>query len=665
MSIFKLHKPYPPQGGQPKAIKALTEGIKKDIRFQTLMGVTGSGKTYTMANVIANFDRPVLVISHNKTLAAQLTSEFKEFFPENAVEYFVSYYDYYQPEAYIPQTDTYIEKDSSINDEIDRLRHKATTALLTRRDCIIVASVSCIYGLGSPEDYKDTVLSLKENDNINTDNILRKLVKMQYSRTNMLLERGQFRLKGEVLEIYPADEEKIIRVNLFGDTIEKIKILDPVTGRIIKSGSDSCIIHPAKHFITPDDKLELAIKSIKKELEEQLKFLKKQGKDLEAQRLKTRTEYDLELLQNLGYCNGIENYSRHLTGRLPGEPPATLLSFFPDDFITVIDESHVTIPQLGAMREGDASRKKTLIEHGFRLPSAADNRPLSFNEFTSRTGQTVFVSATPGKYEIKHSKKIVEQIIRPTGLVDPEIIIKPVKNQVDDLIERIKERTKKNERVLVTTLTKKMAEDLSSYLAELGVKVRYLHSDIDTLERIAILRELRTGKIECLVGINLLREGLDLPEVSLVGILDADKEGFLRSRTSLIQTIGRAARNISGTVLIYADNITGSIKSAVEETSRRRHIQLEYNKKHNIKPESVRKAVRDILETPLEEIKKITKAREGKISPDQIKKLIKTLEKNMHDCAKNLEFEKAAALRDEIYGLKRTLKKDPLLPEIK
>jgi len=665
MTIFKLHSPYPPNGDQPKAIDALARGVKDNIQYQTLLGVTGSGKTFTLANVIANFDRPALVISHNKTLAAQLTSEFKDFFPENAVEYFVSYYDYYQPEAYIPQTDTYIEKDSSINDEIDRLRHKATTSLLTRRDCIIVASVSCIYGLGSPEDYKETMLLFNKNDLISLDTTLEKLVKMQYERNNFNPQRGQFSLKGEVLEIYPADEEKIIRLNLFDNKIEKIRILNPVSGVIEDNNPENIIIHPAKHFITPDDKRFLAIEAIKKELDEHLKFLEKSGKKLEAHRLKTKTEYDLELLKNIGYCNGVENYSRHLSGRKKGEPPATLLDYFPDDFITIIDESHVTIPQLHAMRHGDRSRKKTLIDYGFRLPSAYDNRPLSFEEFISKTGQTIFVSATPGPYEIEHSKKIVEQVIRPTGLIDPEIIIKPIEGQVEDLVKRIKERAGKNERTLVTTLTKKMAEDLSAYLAELGIKVRYLHSDIDTLERIEILRELRVGKIECLVGINLLREGLDLPEVSLVGILDADKEGFLRSQTSLIQTMGRAARNISGTVILYADNITGSIKAAVAETNRRRAIQVEHNKKHNIQPESIRKAVRDILETPVDEIKNARKARQGKLSPKEIEKLIKIMEKDMYACAKNLEFEKAAALRDEVFELKKSLRKDPLLPDIK
>ncbi|MCD6310077.1 MAG: excinuclease ABC subunit UvrB [Candidatus Eremiobacteraeota bacterium] len=668
-SIFKLHAPYPPAGDQPVASDLLIKSINQHNRHQTLLGVTGSGKTYTMALIIAALGRPTLVLSHNKTLAAQLTSEFREFFPENAVEYFVSYYDYYQPEAYIPQTDTYIEKDSSINDEIDRLRHSATQAVLERRDTIVVASISCIYGLGSPEEYKKTILVFKKGESIQREKILERLVEMRFERTRSILSRGQFRLVGDNLEIYPADEEKIVKVSFFDEEVEKIQVLDAVTGKLVQS-PDRYVIYPAVHFVTSWDTLERACRDIEKELEERLEYFRSHEKLLEAQRLEQRTRYDLELLREIGYVNGIENYSRHLSGRPAGSPPSTLVDYFPDDFLVFIDESHVTIPQLHGMREGDRSRKRNLIEHGFRLPSAYDNRPLSFDEFMERVGQVVYVSATPGPYELENSSVVAEQIIRPTGLVDPEVIIRPVRNQVDDLVGEIKKRASKNEKVLVTTLTKKMAEDLAGYLADLGIRVRYLHSEIDTLDRIEILRGLRLGEFDCLVGINLLREGLDLPEVSLVGILDADQEGFLRSETSLIQTMGRAARHISGTVILYADNVTGSIKRAVDETQRRRKIQIDYNKKHGITPESIRKSVRDILEG----IRTKTRTEIARIKDKEtleiatVYKLMRDFEKAMKEAAGNLEFEKAAALRDEMFELKKELyrrrEETPLLYEM-
>ena len=589
---FKLISDYPPRGDQPHAINKLVEGIRNGYRYQTLLGVTGSGKTFTMANVIQEVQLPTLVISHNKTLAAQLCSEFRKYFPHNAVEYFVSYYDYYQPEAYIARTDTYIEKDSSINEEIDRLRLSATSSLLERRDVIIVASVSCIYGLGSPEDYQELVLKISRHDIFKRDNILERLINIHYERNDIDFHRGCFRVRGDVIEIFPSYLEYAFRIELWGDEIEVISEIDPLTGKVVKR-RDRLIVYPAKHFVTTKDKLERAILSIEEELKKRLKYFKKEGKLLEAQRLEQRTKYDLEMLKEVGYCSGIENYSRHISGRKPGEPPATLLDYFPSNFLLFIDESHVTIPQLRGMFAGDKSRKDSLTEYGFRLPSAYDNRPLYFEEIEKYMEKVVFVSATPAKHELEKSKQIVEQIIRPTGLIDPEIVLKPAKNQIDSLIEEIKKRTEKKERILVTTLTKRMAEDVAEYLDEISIKAKYLHSEIKTLERINILRDLRLGKFNVLVGVNLLREGLDLPEVSLVAILDADKEGFLRSETSLIQTMGRAARNINGTVILYCENITGSIKRAVKETNRRRNIQLEYNHKYHITPQTITKSIEE------------------------------------------------------------------------
>ncbi len=658
MSLFQINSPYPMKGDQPEAVDKIAESILKGNRHQTLLGVTGSGKTFTMANIIQKVGKPALVISHNKTLAAQLCSEFREFFPKNAVEYFVSYYDYYQPEAYIPQSDTYIEKDSSINDDIDRLRHSATQAILEREDVIIVASVSCIYGLGSPEDYQNAMVVFRDGHEMDREETLERLVNMQFTRNSLAPARGQFRVRGEILEIYPADQDQIIKVQFYGDEIESLAVYHPVTGELM-SRPQRIVVYPAKHFITPQNKLKKAIIAIEDELKEQLKYLRSEGMLLEAQRLEARTNYDLELLQEIGFCNGIENYSRHLTGRKPGEPPFTLIDYFPDDFVVYIDESHVTLPQLHGMQHGDRSRKKNLIDHGFRLPCAYDNRPLSFNEFMEKVNQLVYVSATPAPYELERSEVVVEQIIRPTGLIDPEVIIRPITGQVDDLIGEIKKTAKNGERVLVTTLTKKMAEDLSDYLAKMNINSRYLHSEIDTLERIQILRDLRLGKFDCLVGINLLREGLDLPEVSLVAILDADKEGFLRSETSLIQTIGRAARNVSGRVILYADNITGSIQRAVGETQRRRAIQMEYNEKNNIKPQSIRKAVKDILEGLIlgetSDILKIEKKEELSLAAMEI--LAKDLENAMREAAKKMEFETAAALRDELFEIKKEIRK--------
>lgn len=646
---FRLHSQFQPAGDQPEAIAALVAGIEKGLRDQVLLGVTGSGKTFTMAKVIEAVQKPTLVLAHNKTLAAQLYSEFKEFFPENAVEYFVSYYDYYQPEAYVPQTDLYIEKDSSINDEIDRLRHAATSALLSRKDVIIVASVSCIYGLGSPEDYEALTLSLKSGEFRERNQILRRLVGIQYSRNDIGFTRGTFRVRGDVIEIIPVYGENIIRIELFGDEVEKIIEVDPMTGEVIQN-LEEVAIYPATHYITSEEKMKLALAAIEAELEERLAELRKEGLLLEAQRIEQRTRFDLEMMAEVGYCQGIENYSRHLTGRGPGEPPATLLDYFPKDFLMFIDESHVTIPQVGGMYAGDRSRKETLVKYGFRLPSALDNRPLRFNEFEERINQVIYVSATPAAYELKRAGQVVEQIIRPTGLVDPEIIVKPVKGQIDDLMEEIRVRVDRQERVLVTTLTKKMAEDLTEYLDGVGIKVRYLHSEIDTLERVAILRDLRMGKFDVLVGINLLREGLDLPEVSLVAILDADKEGFLRSETSLIQTIGRAARNVEGRVIMYADKITDSMRRAIDETERRRRKQLKYNQEHGITPESVKKAIRDLIqvEQAAEEKVEYEIGKNPKLTPDEIKEKIKTLETEMLKAASELEFEKAAELRDEI-----------------
>ncbi|MDI3480584.1 MAG: excinuclease subunit [Tepidanaerobacteraceae bacterium] len=655
MGLFKVVSEYTPKGDQPKAIRELAEGISKGYKFQTLLGATGTGKTFTIAHLIQEVQKPTLVIAHNKTLAGQLCSELKEFFPNNAVEYFVSYYDYYQPEAYIPQTDTYIEKDSSINDEIDKLRHSATAALFERRDVVIVASVSCIYSLGSPEDYKNLVISLRTGMERERDEVVRRLIEIQYTRNEYEFQRGTFRVHGDVLEIYPASfTERAVRIEFFGDTIERITEIDTLTGEIIGERNHVSIF-PASHYTTSKDKIEAAIKSIQEELKQRVAELKKMNKELEAARLEQRTNYDIEMLREMGYCKGIENYSRHLTGRKPGEAPFTLLDYFPKDFLIIIDESHVTLPQLRAMWAGDRSRKESLVEHGFRLPSAFDNRPLVFEEFEERINQAVFLSATPGPYELQKSSQVVEQIIRPTGLVDPEVEVRPVKGQIDDLIAEIKKRAQKDQRVLVTTLTKKMAEDLTDYLKESGIRVRYLHSEIHTLERLQILRDLRIGKFDCLVGINLLREGLDLPEVSLVAILDADKEGFLRSETSLIQTIGRAARNAEGRVIMYADTITESMAKAINETNRRRKIQMEYNKKHGIIPQTVKKSVRDVIEaTKVAEdgAEYLPEKDVTKMNKKQLKSFIEKLEKDMKQAAKNLEFEKAAHLRDLIFELK-------------
>lgn len=653
---FNLVSDYPPQGDQPYAIKKLVEGIRNGYKYQTLLGVTGSGKTFTMANVIQEVQLPTLVISHNKTLAAQLCSEFRNFFPDNAVEYFVSYYDYYQPEAYIARTDTYIEKDSSINEEIDRLRLSATSSLLERRDVIIVASVSCIYGLGSPEDYQELVLKINKNEVFKRDNILESLINIHYERNDIDFHRGRFRVRGDVIEIFPSYLEYAFRIELWGDVIEAISEIDPLTGKVIKK-RDKLIVYPAKHFVTTKDKLERATLSIEEELRQRLKYFKKEGKILEAQRLEQRTKYDLEMLKEVGYCSGIENYSRHISGRKSGEPPATLLDYFPSDFMMFIDESHVTIPQLRGMFAGDKSRKDSLVGYGFRLPSAYDNRPLYFKEIENYMEKVIFVSATPAKCELERSKQIVEQIIRPTGLVDPEIILEPAKNQIDNLIEKIKKRTDKKERVLVTTLTKRMAEDVAEYLDEINIKAKYLHSEIKTLERINILRDLRLGKFNVLVGVNLLREGLDLPEVSLVAILDADKEGFLRSETALIQTMGRAARNINGTVILYCENITGSIRRAVKETNRRRKIQLEYNRKYGIIPKTITKSVEEFAVinniNNFEDFSTVNEEHEKYLSQNNLWLLIKSLEKEMKQAAKDLDFERATLLRDEIRRLKK------------
>jgi len=653
---FNLVSDYPPQGDQPHAIKKLVEGLSNGYKYQTLLGVTGSGKTFTMANVIQKIQLPTLVISHNKTLAAQLCSEFRRYFPDNAVEYFVSYYDYYQPEAYIPRTDTYIEKDSSINDEIDRLRLSATSSLLERRDVIIVASVSCIYGLGSPTDYQELVLKISRNEIFKRDDILERLINIHYERNDIDFHRGCFRVRGDVIEIFPSYLEYAFRIELWGDRIEAIFEIDPLTGKV-KKRKDELVVYPAKHFVTTKDKLEKAILSIEEELRERLEYLKKEGKLLEVQRLEQRTKYDLEMLKEVGYCSGIENYSRHISGRKSGEPPATLLDYFPSDFMIFIDESHVTIPQLRGMFAGDKSRKDSLVEYGFRLPSAYDNRPLYFKEIENYMDRVIFVSATPAKYELERSKQIVEQIIRPTGLIDPEIILKPAKNQIDNLIAEIKKRTEKKERVLVTTLTKRMAEDVAEYLEEINIQAKYLHSEIKTLERIDILRDLRLGKFNVLVGVNLLREGLDLPEVSLVAILDADKEGFLRSETSLIQTMGRAARNINGTVILYCENITGSIRRAVKETNRRRGIQLEYNRKYQITPKTIIKTVEEFAVinnlNNFEDFSTVNEEHEKYLNKSNLWLLIKSLEKEMKQAAKNLDFERAALLRDEIRRLKK------------
>lgn len=654
-----------PKGDQPAAIRSLVKGITSGARHQTLLGVTGSGKTFTMANVIQKTQKPTLVIAHNKTLAAQLCSEFRAFFPENAVEYFVSYYDYYQPEAYVPTSDTYIEKEASINEEIDRLRHSATQALLTRKDVIIVASVSCIYGLGAPEAYEEMHFRLSVGDTLSRPDLLRKLVQIQFERTNADLGRGAFRSRGDVVEIMPVNEELVYRVDVEKGKIAEITVIDPIT-RKVRERVNEAWIFPAKHFITPLDERERAIAQIKEEMHERLAVFTKEGKLLEAERIERKTNFDMAMLREVGYCHGIENYSRHLSGRAQGEAPDTLLSYFPDEFLTMIDESHVTVPQIGGMYNGDAARKKTLIEYGFRLPSAADNRPLRFDEFDARVGQLVYVSATPGPYEKKVSESIVEQVIRPTGLVDPHIIIKPVsaegeyEGQIEDLIGRIEEHAEASERVIVTTLTKKMAEDLTEYLQEKKIKVNYLHSGIDTIGRVKILTDFRKGVYDVVVGVNLLREGLDLPEVTLVAILDADKEGFLRSDTALIQTIGRAARNVKGEVVLYADAVTGSIRRAVEETDRRREKQIAHNRKHGITPETVRKEIKDIMESVRSrEEKAIAEilALESVGETRPIEEVIKEKEKQMRKAAKDLEFELAAILRDELRELEKGLKK--------
>jgi len=652
---FKLVSPFTPAGDQPKAIEQLNAGLSKGYKEQVLLGVTGSGKTFTMANVIASINRPTLVISHNKTLAAQLCQEFRTFFPENAVEYFVSYYDYYQPEAYIPHTDTYIEKDSSINEEIDRLRHSATMSLFERRDVIVVASVSCIYGLGAPQDYLKAMLLIKVGEKYDRDEILRRLVEMKYQRNDYELKRGTFRVRGNVIEIGTVYEKNLVQMEMFDDVLEKIYEVDPVTGEIIQKRS-SIGIYPGTHYVTFRDRLDKAIDSIREELSQRLAELRSGNKLLEAQRLEQRTKYDMEMIKEMGYCSGIENYSRHLDGRAPGQPPGTLLDYFPDDFLMFIDESHVTVPQVRGMYEGDRSRKKTLVEYGFRLPSALDNRPLNFAEFNEHLNQVIYVSATPDQYEVSRSSQVVEQIIRPTGLIDPAVEVKPSKGQVDDLIKEIRSRVTKKERVLVTTLTKRMAEDLAEFLAEAGIRVRYLHSDIETLDRIDILRGLRLGEFDVLVGINLLREGLDLPEVSLVAILDADKEGFLRAATSLIQTTGRAARNISGKVILYADKMTRSMDRALKETDRRRKIQIEYNRKHNITPKTIVKEVNDIRESmrlaKKDEIKRLKEF----IPKDEISSIIIGMEEEMRAAAIALEFERAAEIRDKIKELKDLFK---------
>lgn len=646
MDKFELVSEYKPTGDQPQAIKQLTEGLMKNDKGQTLLGVTGSGKTFTIANVIANVNRPTLVLAHNKTLAAQLCSEFKEFFPHNAVEFFVSYYDYYQPEAYIPMTDTFIEKDSSINDEIDKLRHSATSALFERRDVIVVASVSCIYGLGDPQDYIDLIVSLRPGMHKDRDELLDKLVDLQYERNDINFTRNKFRVRGDVVEVFLSNEgENAIRIEFFGDEIERITEIHALTGNIIAERQHVAIF-PASHYVTTRDKMNHAIQTISDELQERIQYFKENDKLLEAQRIEQRTSYDLEMMQEIGFCQGIENYSRHISARMAGSAPYTLLDYFPEDYLLVVDESHVTIPQVRAMYAGDRSRKQTLVDYGFRLPSAFDNRPLTFDEFENRVNQAIYISATPADYEREHSAQIVEQVIRPTGLLDPKIEIKPIENQIDDLIHEISLRTEKKERVLVTTLTKKMAEDLTDFMTEAGIKCKYLHSDVKTIERTEILRDLREGAFDVLIGINLLREGLDLPEVSLVAILDADKEGFLRSETSLIQTIGRAARNVDGTVILYADNITDSMRRAIDETNRRRKIQSDYNKEHNITPQTIQKSIRKIIE-----ITKPVEAEDFTMKHLEEEENIELLTQQMNQYAENLEFEKAAALRDKIQRL--------------
>lgn len=653
---FKIHSKYKPTGDQPEAIKQLAEGFKNGNKFETLLGVTGSGKTFTMANIIQELQKPTLVIAHNKTLAAQLYNEFKEFFPENAVEYFVSYYDYYQPEAYVPSTDTYIEKDSSINNEIDKLRHSATSALFERNDVLVVASVSCIYGLGDPEEYKSMSLSLRVGMEKDRDEVLKRLVELQYNRNEIDFERSTFRVRGDVVEIFPAaNSESAIRVEFFGDEIDKISEIDVVTGNVIGT-REHVVIFPASHYVTSKEKMNIALVNIEKELEERLAELKREDKLLEAQRLEQRTRYDIEMLSEMGFCSGIENYSRHLALREPGSAPGTLIDFFPKDFLIIADESHVSVPQIRGMYEGDKSRKTTLVEYGFRLPSALDNRPLKFNEFESKINQMLFVSATPSKYESEHSQLTVEQVIRPTGLLDPEITVKPVEGQIDDLISEVNKTVKDGFKVLVTTLTKRMAERLTDYMKEMGIRVRYLHSDIDTLERLEIIRDLRMNVFDVLVGINLLREGLDIPEVALVAILDADKEGFLRSETSLVQTIGRAARNSEGRVIMYADVITESMDRAIKETNRRREIQMKYNYEHGITPQTIQKKVFDIIQATKAVDEKPKKGLDMDYESMDIKALRKEaakIEKDMKKAAADLQFEKAAELRDKLLEIRK------------
>lgn len=659
---FQLEAPFAPSGDQPEAIEALVKGVKEGMDTQVLLGATGTGKTFTIAQMIQKVQRPTLVIAHNKTLAAQLASEFKAFFPHNAVEYFVSYYDYYQPEAYIPATDTYIEKDSSINDEIDKLRHSATSALFERRDVIVVSSVSCIYGLGAPKDYYDSVLSLRVGQEVDRDAILEKLVKIRYERNDLVLQRGSFRARGDVIEVIPSSyNEKGIRIELFGDEVDSIMEIDVLTGDVIDKRTHVAIF-PASHYVTSDENLERARGDIRKELKARLTVLHEEGKLLEAERLEQRTNYDLEMMEEMGYCSGIENYSRHLTGRKAGEPPFTLVNYFPDDFLTVIDESHVTLPQLRAMYAGDRSRKEQLVNYGFRLPSALDNRPLTFDEFQKERGQIIYVSATPAAYELDHAEQVVEQIIRPTGLLDPKIEVRPIKGQIDDLLGEIHKVAEAGERILVTTLTKKMAEDLTEYLAASGIRVRYLHSDIATIDRAEIIRDLRAGEFDVLVGINLLREGLDMPEVSLVAILDADKEGFLRSDTAMIQTIGRAARNAHGRVIMYADVMTGSMQRAIEETERRRAKQKAYNKAHGIVPKTIEKKVVELIKlTKVEEDGGTVKAGGvdslKKLSEKALQKQVKLIEKNMKAAAKQLDFELAAEYRDQMILIKGEISK--------
>lgn len=642
MDKFKIHSKFKPTGDQPEAIKTISDAIKRNEKFSTLLGVTGSGKTFTMANIIENVNKPTLILAHNKTLAAQLYGEFKEFFPENAVEYFVSYYDYYQPEAYVASSDTYIEKDASINDEIDKLRHSATAALLERRDVIIISSVSCIYGLGDPKDYKEMMLSLRPGDEKDRDDVIKRLIEIQYERNDINFTRGTFRVRGDVLEIFPAgDDEKAIRVEFFGDEIDRITEIDYITGKIVGTRSHVAIF-PASHYVTTPERIEEAIKRIEAELEERIQYFKERDMLLEAQRIEQRTNYDIEMLKEIGFCQGIENYSRHLTGRAEGEKPYTLMDFFPDDFLMIVDESHVTIPQVRGMYAGDRSRKGSLIDNGFRLPSAYDNRPLNFEEFEENINQIVFTTATPGPYEIQHSTTFAEQIIRPTGLLDPEIDVRPIENQIDNLVHEIHSVIEKGERVLVTTLTKKMSEDLTDYLKEIGIKVKYLHSDIATLERTEIIRDLRMGKFDVLIGINLLREGLDIPEVSLIAILDADKEGFLRSETSLIQTIGRAARNEHGRVIMYADKITDSMRNAIDETKRRREIQDAYNKEHGIIPKTVKKDIRAAIEATQAAEEEVVYGIKETDDIDELKANVAKLTEEMMEAAKNLQFERAA-----------------------